>query len=69
MASLTPRLADLRDLFVARSVEPAQAFLQERGAIDSVRLHIWDDRAKQAGLATPDLAHFFDYAGRCALLH
>ena len=44
MTLLTPRLADLRDVFVARGAE-------------------------QAGLPTPDLAHFLHYAGRCALLH
>ncbi len=69
MTLLTPRLADLRDVFVARGAEPAQAFLLERGAIDPVRLHIGDERAKQAGLPTPDLAHFLHYADRCALLH
>ena len=56
-------------MFVARGAEPAQAFLQERGAIDPVRLHIGDERAKQTGLPTPDLAHLLHYASRCALLH
>ena len=51
------------------SAEQAQAFLQEPGASDAVRLRVWDDRAKQAGLATPDLDHYLQYASRCALLH
>ena len=51
------------------SAEQAQAFLQEPGASDAVRLRVWDDRAKQADLATPDLAHFLHFASRCALLH
>ncbi len=51
------------------SAEQAQAFLQEPGASDAVRLRVWDDTAKQAGLATPDLDHYLQYASRCALLH
>jgi len=51
------------------SPEQAQAFLQEPGASDAVRLRVWDDRAKQAGLATPSLDHFMQHASRCALLH
>jgi len=51
------------------SPEQAQAFLREPSASDAVRLRVWDDRAKKAGLATPDLAHFLHYASRCALLH
>lgn len=49
------------------SAAQAQAFLQEPGARDAVRLRVWDDKAKQAGLATPDLDHFMHYASRCAL--
>jgi len=51
------------------SPDQAQAFLREPSASDAVRLRVWDDRAKKAGLATPDLAHFLHYASRCALLH
>jgi len=51
------------------SPEQAQAFLQEPGASDAVRLRVWDDRAKQAGLVTPSLDHFMQHASRCALLH
>jgi phosphonate degradation associated HDIG domain protein len=50
------------------SAEQAQAFLQEPGASDAVRLRVWDDREKQAGLAAPDLDHYLQYASRCALL-
>lgn len=49
------------------SAAQAAAFLQEPGASDAVRLRVWDDRAKQAGLATPDLDHFMHYANRCVL--
>ena len=34
---------------------------------DAVMLRQWDDFAKQAGLATPSLAHFLSRAERCAL--
>ncbi|HEX7435878.1 MAG TPA: phosphohydrolase, partial [Caldimonas sp.] len=37
------------------------------GARDAVLLRQWDDLAKQAGLATPPLAHFLERAARCAL--
>ncbi|MDQ6681413.1 MAG: hypothetical protein M3Y67_10695, partial [Pseudomonadota bacterium] len=36
----------------------AAAFLGQPGAPDAVQLRQWDDSAKQAGLATPPLAHF-----------
>jgi phosphonate degradation associated HDIG domain protein len=45
----------------------AAAFLSLPGARDAVLLRLWDDLAKQAGLATPSLAHFLDRAVRCAL--
>ena len=45
----------------------AAAFLDQRGARDAVLLRQWDDLAKQAGLATPSLAHFLKRAERCAL--
>ena len=37
------------------------------GAHDAVMLRVWDDLAKQAGLATPTLSHFLERATRCAL--
>ncbi|MDP3761166.1 MAG: phosphohydrolase [Ramlibacter sp.] len=45
----------------------AEAFIAQRGAADAVRLRVWDDQAKTAGLATPPLAHFLERARRCAL--
>ena len=45
----------------------AQAFIAQPGAPDAVRLRLWDDRAKVAGLPTPPLSHFLDRARRCAL--
>ena len=49
------------------SAEQAAAFLKQSGARDAVMLRQWDDLAKQAGLATPSLAHFLGRAARCAL--
>jgi phosphonate degradation associated HDIG domain protein len=46
----------------------ADAFLALPGARDAVMLRHWDDLAKQAGLATPTLAHFLDRAAACALV-
>jgi phosphonate degradation associated HDIG domain protein len=45
----------------------AQAFIAQPGAPDAVRLRLWDDRAKIAGLATPPLSHYLARARRCAL--
>jgi phosphonate degradation associated HDIG domain protein len=45
----------------------AQAFIAQPGAPDAVRLRLWDDRAKVAGLPTPPLAHYLERARRCAL--
>ena len=45
----------------------AHAFIAQPGAPDAVRLRLWDDRAKVAGLATPPLAHYLERARRCAL--
>jgi len=45
----------------------ASAFLGQTGARDAVLVRQWDDLAKQAGLATPPLAHFLARAGRCQL--
>lgn len=46
----------------------AQAFIAQQGAAEAVRLRVWDDLAKTAGLSTPPLAHFLDRARRCALV-
>ena len=48
--------------------DDAGAFLAQPGARDAVMLRQWDDLAKQAGLATPTLAHFLDRAAACALV-
>jgi phosphonate degradation associated HDIG domain protein len=45
----------------------AGAFIAQSGAPEAVRLRVWDDRAKTAGLATPPLAHFLERARRCAV--
>ncbi|MFM1856647.1 MAG: hypothetical protein RLZ83_1956 [Pseudomonadota bacterium] len=45
----------------------AQAFIAQPGAPDAVRLRLWDDQAKVAGLPTPPLSHFLGRARRCAL--
>jgi phosphonate degradation associated HDIG domain protein len=45
----------------------AQAFIAQPGAPQAVRLRVWDDLAKTAGLATPALAHYLERAARCAL--
>ena len=45
----------------------AEAFLTQPGAMDAVRLRIWDDLAKAESAATPSLAHFMVRAARCAL--
>jgi phosphonate degradation associated HDIG domain protein len=44
----------------------AQAFIAQAGAQQAVRLRIWDDQAKAAGLATPPLSHYLDRARRCS---
>ena len=44
----------------------AAAFIAQPGARDAVRLRQWDDRAKQADLATPTLGHFLERAAACA---
>jgi phosphonate degradation associated HDIG domain protein len=47
---------------------PAAAlFMARHGAEDAVRVRLWDDRAKSAGLATPTLDHFLARARRCAI--
>lgn len=45
----------------------AAAFVGQSGARDAVLLRQWDDRAKQADLVTPPLAHFLGRAERCRL--
>ncbi len=45
----------------------ADAFIAQPGAQGAIRLRIWDDLAKTAGLATPPLAHFLERARHCAL--
>jgi len=49
------------------SEQQAQAFIGQSGAIQAVRLRIWDDLAKQEALATPPMAHYLERARRCAL--
>jgi phosphonate degradation associated HDIG domain protein len=49
------------------SREQAEQFIAEPGAEGAVRLRIWDDQAKQAGLTTPTLSHFLQRARRCSL--
>ncbi|WP_304303957.1 phosphonate degradation HD-domain oxygenase [Pseudacidovorax intermedius] len=49
------------------SDEEAMRFLQRPHAQDAVRLRLWDDAAKQADLATPDLPHYLARARRCML--
>ncbi|MBM3347164.1 MAG: HD domain-containing protein [Betaproteobacteria bacterium] len=45
----------------------AEAFISQPHAQDAVKLRQWDDLAKEAGLATPDLAHFVVSMRACAL--
>ena len=45
----------------------AAAFIARPGAVDAVRLRLWDDRAKSADAETPALGHFLARARRCAL--
>jgi phosphonate degradation associated HDIG domain protein len=44
----------------------AEAFSQSPFAGDAVRLRLWDDAAKVAGLETPTLASFLPLLARCA---
>lgn len=48
------------------SAEEAAAFIARPGARDAVLLRVWDDLAKEQGLATPPLAHFLERAARCS---
>ncbi len=47
------------------SEDEAAAFVSRPGARDAIVLRVWDDLAKQEGLATPTLAHFLERAARC----
>lgn len=42
----------------------AARFLARPGAAQALRLRVWDDLAKQPGLATPPLGHFIERARR-----
>jgi len=44
----------------------AEAFGQTAYAADAVRLRLWDDTAKVAGLVAPGLAHYLPLLARCA---
>ncbi|HZF82733.1 MAG TPA: HD domain-containing protein [Burkholderiaceae bacterium] len=48
------------------STADARAFLDRPHAHDAVRVRLWDDAAKQAGLPTPPLAHYLSRARRCS---
>jgi phosphonate degradation associated HDIG domain protein len=48
------------------TLEQARAFADKPFAADAARLRIWDDQAKAAGQATPDLADFLPLMRRCA---
>ena len=47
--------------------QAAQRFADQRWAGDAVRLRLWDDEAKVAGLETPTLRHFLETAARVML--
>ncbi len=49
------------------SAGQAGRFIAQPHAADAVRLRLWDDLAKEAGRATPPLAHFLARAQRCML--
>lgn len=49
------------------SADEVAAFEARPGALDAVRLRLWDDRAKTEGLATPPLAHYMARARRIAM--
>lgn len=46
------------------SSQEADAFIQQPYAADAVQLRIYDDRAKEVNLQTPDLTHFIPYLSR-----
>lgn len=43
-------------------------FIAKPRAIDAVKLRQWDDKAKQADMKTPTLAHFLQRAKACAMI-
>lgn len=49
------------------SAEQATGFIARPGAREAVSVRLWDDLAKQPGLETPTLEHFFQRAARCML--
>ena len=49
------------------SAEEAVRFVAQSNSGDAVRLRLWDDSAKAAGMDTPPLQHYLDRARRCAL--
>ena len=49
------------------SCEEAQKFIAQPYAQEAVQLRRWDDLAKVAGIATPDLAHYLAIASSCAV--
>jgi len=49
------------------SAEQAAEFAAKPGAMDAVRLRLWDDLAKAEGLVTPTLDHFLARAQRISL--
>jgi phosphonate degradation associated HDIG domain protein len=50
------------------SAAQADAFAAKPGAMDAVRLRLWDDLAKAEALVTPSLEHFLARARRIALV-
>ena len=48
------------------SADDAAKFIVQPYAQDAVKLRRWDDLAKVAGVKTPGLAHFLEFAARCA---
>ncbi len=49
------------------SANESESFIAQAGAVEAVRLRVWDDLAKTQGLTTPPLGHFMQRAAQCAL--
>ncbi|MEO1134332.1 MAG: phosphohydrolase, partial [Cyanobacteria bacterium J06639_1] len=49
------------------STEEAKEFGDRPHAREATRLRIWDDKAKIAGLETPDLGYFLAIADRASI--
>ena len=49
------------------SAADAAQFIAQSYAQEAVKLRRWDDLAKVAGKSTPDLAHYLEFAVRCAV--